>query len=369
MNGVISRRLKAARERAGINQSVLAEQLGFNDRQTLSAIENGERKISADELLRAAKLLGVQLEYFTDEFRLDGEAHFSWRATDVDSEILKSFEDSASKWVAAYRNIDGLLGVTPNPLEYVLPLTVKSSYEAVQTAAERLCIQWDLGYVPALNLQNAVENHLGALVLYVDAPQGISGAACRIPNYSTIFINRGESEGRRNFDLAHETFHLLTWEQMPPSHKDYWDISHSMGPAKRVEQLAHNFAAALLMPEYSLRVKWDEYNANDVNRWIKQAAEYFKVTVEALKWRVFNLGWLSKELREAIKEHKIAILAKLDSAKSTPRQFGLKFVNRFHDGLANGLLTVRRAAELLGLSIDELAELFKSYELSVPFDL
>src|SRR6185503_20572604 len=74
--------------------------------------------------------------------------------------------------------------------------------------------------------------------------EGISGAACRLPELDVVIINRHEVVGRRNFDLAHELFHILTWEAMPPEHSEE---SRETG-GNRVEQLANNFASAVLMP-------------------------------------------------------------------------------------------------------------------------
>ncbi len=65
-----------------------------------------------------------------------------------------------------------------------------------------------------------MERKLGIFVLMVDAIDGISGAACRLPELDVVLINRHEVAGRRNFDLAHELFHILTWDTMPPEHAE-----------------------------------------------------------------------------------------------------------------------------------------------------
>jgi hypothetical protein len=44
-------------------------------------------------------------------------------------------------------------------------------------------------------------------------------------------------------------------------------------------------------------------------------------------------------------------------------------VRRLHTALAKGQLSVRRAASLLELTFDGLAQLFQDYRLPVPFDL
>ena len=79
MAAKIGSRIKVLREQRGQSQHDLVRLFGFKDRQTLSAIETGERKVSAEELLRAVELFGVQLDYFTDPLLLAGEGSFSWR--------------------------------------------------------------------------------------------------------------------------------------------------------------------------------------------------------------------------------------------------------------------------------------------------
>ncbi len=68
----IPRRFKYAREKLGLTQAELLPRLGFKDRQTLAAIEAGQRKMTAEELVRAGEVLKVDIDFFTDGFRLVG---------------------------------------------------------------------------------------------------------------------------------------------------------------------------------------------------------------------------------------------------------------------------------------------------------
>lgn len=61
----IGKTIKAFRERAGISQQRLAELLGVL-RPTISQIENGERKTTADELLKLSKIFNVSIENLLD---------------------------------------------------------------------------------------------------------------------------------------------------------------------------------------------------------------------------------------------------------------------------------------------------------------
>ena len=368
MNELISRRLKAAREKAGLTQAQLSDQLGFKDRQTLAAIEAGQRKILAEELVRAAQILRVDLDYFMDSFRLDGEGKFSWRsAKDAAPNLLEDFEQRAGRWIATYRKLGERESATASPLQVRLALTERSMFEEARAAAEALGREWGMGEIPALHLEARLRERLGALVLYVDAPPSISGAACQLPGLNAILINRKEPEGRRHYDLAHETFHLLTWEQMPPEHRET-EIPRG-GKGRRVEQLADNFASALLMPERTLTPRWQARDERDIHAWLNATASELLVTAVALKWRLVQLGWLTKADLSGIKDAKLTANGRPKKDQPVPRPFGPEFVQRLQTALSEGDLSVRRAASLLEMTIEDLADLFKSYDLPVPFDL
>lgn len=66
----IGDRIKLAREEAGLTQVELSKKIGFKDRQTLGAIEVGERRIKVDELAALISIFNKPLEFFTDPFIL-----------------------------------------------------------------------------------------------------------------------------------------------------------------------------------------------------------------------------------------------------------------------------------------------------------
>ena len=72
---LIGTRIKALREERKLSQDELARLFGFKDRQTVSAIETGERRVTAEELVIAVEKLGAPLDYFTDPFLLVGEGN------------------------------------------------------------------------------------------------------------------------------------------------------------------------------------------------------------------------------------------------------------------------------------------------------
>ena len=52
---LIGERIGLARDSSGYSQEALAKVLGFKDRQTVSSIELGQRKVSPEELVQVAR--------------------------------------------------------------------------------------------------------------------------------------------------------------------------------------------------------------------------------------------------------------------------------------------------------------------------
>lgn len=66
-------RIRAAREEAGMSQLDLAKQLDFESATAISLIENGERSISTENLVRLEKILHKSVKHFLglDEEKVD----------------------------------------------------------------------------------------------------------------------------------------------------------------------------------------------------------------------------------------------------------------------------------------------------------
>jgi XRE family transcriptional regulator, fatty acid utilization regulator len=366
---IIRKRFRTLREECAWSQEDLAVRMGFNDRQTVSQIENGDRKITAEELVKAAAAFRVDLEFFVDPFRLYGEANFSWRQKNVSPIKLKDFEEKSGQIIGLYRWLLNEKG-TPTPvLSQKLFLDAQSSLDDAATAGEGLA--WQLKgdeVAPALALQRYVEDQLGMLILNVDAVSGISGAACRLPQVNTILINRNEIEGRRHFDIAHELFHLLTWDTMPPR---YLDSDEPTGPNdKRIEKLADSFAASILMPTWALMPYLHEKKGAEIHSWLNTIANNLHVTAVALKFRLRNMGAITKAEFDSISDSQLKFNGSVIAPKGKlPPIFSPHFMALLSWGLEDGRISVRRAASLLGMTINQFSQAFTEHAIEAPFEL
>lgn len=343
----IAVRLRAARERAGFTQYQLAVGLGVNHRQIVARVEAGQRSLTAEELIRAMDLFGVDLDYFTDPFRMDGEGEFTFRGDpDVAGAAVDEFERRAGRWIATYRELSREQDPEPEPrwLELKLALSRRSSFGDAEDAGEAFAERMELGDCPGAALRQAMEERLGVLVLDVDAPAGIASAAFRVRGLKCVLLNRHESEGHRNYELAHGLFHLLTWDAIPPTRLEPSRVPRrgkAWYKAWYVARLAESFATALLM----------------LSR--EQAA--------ALNDRRPGAGGDLAASGAPSASGDPAAGGSSRSADAEAPAFSAEFVRCVADALDAGSLSVRRAASVLDLSLPELASLLTRYGHKADF--
>ena len=84
-------------------------------------------------------------------------------------------------------------------------------------------------------------------------------------------------------------------------------------------------------------------------------------------WRLVDLGEMARAQARRISDD--ALRMEPDPDATLPPLFSQQFVERLHWGLDNGHLTVRKAAQVMSMTIDDLHALFESYGMPVPFDL
>lgn len=369
----IGTRVKAFREANKMNQVELATVLGVNDRQTVSEIENGRRRLTAAELVRVGEHFNVSLESLTNPFLLSARDSFSWRQNHVPAADLDVFEARAGEWIGAYRELNRL---SDKPLKKLLPrlgLTYQSRFEDAAEDGESVAVELGLTERPAKHLASMLEDKLGILILMVDAIDGVSGAACRLSELNAILINRNESAARRNSDLAHELFHILTWIQMKPerveSSVEAWDQPPSRSQKRnlRIEQLADSFAAALCMPSWELE-RIGEPNKRDAVAWLAAGAVELGVSARALKWRLVNTKrW--PQAANIPNEDLDDYTRSIGGQCPIPLPFSRNFIATIAKGIESGHLSGGRAAQLLGMSKDDLGNLCEAYVIGRPIEL
>jgi len=289
---VLSKRIIDAREAAGFAITKAARELGFKNYQTLSAIEKGARKINAHELIMIARLYGRSLDYFLESDIAPDPAPL-WRKmakTDV-NRVQRQF----LSFLENYSNLEHLLGLKRQwkdiQKNYDRDDFSDNGFERADKLGADIHNFLDLGSRPSSNLLNVLETKFRFKIIHLPLGDGVSGASV-VDNILGvgILINANDAPWRRNFDLAHELFHVISWNVFSPEEIGNGTIK------TRPEQYADIFASSLLLPETHLLDSLKETAANNEVRFIDiiELAKDFGVSTEAILWRLVNLEILKK---------------------------------------------------------------------------
>jgi Zn-dependent peptidase ImmA (M78 family)/DNA-binding XRE family transcriptional regulator len=346
--------IRELRKRLGMTQKALANRVGVLHHQVISQIEKGKREVKAWELAIIARSLHLEVAELLSAgparpqvlWRARGEAGYR----ETEAEFLKHCRE--------YHLLEKLCD-SEEPEE--LPQARADNSKKARWLADQYVAQWQLGSQPAASLIPALENRFGVYVWYVSLTGKGSGACARGEFGHGILINGDEAPWRRNYSLAHELFHLLTWDHFGAENlkqdEDLW---------RQAERFADAFASQLLLPTDPVLGRF-EPNVHDgriTYLSLIEIAREFDVSTEALLWRLAWLQRVPKEEVERVLNDKS--FRRLDRStmhnywREVPR-LPERFVRLAFGAYQRGRLTKSRLAELLDTSLFDLESVLAEY--------
>ncbi len=144
-----------------------------------------------------------------------------------------------------------------------------------------------------------VAEKLGLTVEPHDLGPNISGVLYIDKGKGTIGYNKFESPVRQRFTIAHEIGHFILHRLQSEIFVDkkefkvMYRAEHSVKGDAKQEREANAFAAALLMPKERLTKELQELSfdlGDDQDDAIQRLAELFKVSTQAMAYRISNLN-------------------------------------------------------------------------------
>lgn len=298
----LGNRIKAIRERLNLTQADLAEKSKLASHQIISEIERGNREIKAFELSQIAGALHISINELMAPDELT-PARVLWRE---EPERAEEKEARFLELCRRYLNLKQACGIHSSSLfggEKVV-----SDYHEVERLAEETRKTLGLGAYPAKELAHILEADFDFLIDYSDLGEDGSAACSSGPFGNAILVNSREAPWRRNYDIAHELFHLLTWN----------DAESDDCPDEATEQFANAFASHLLLPADTVSVEIDDIIDDGKIAFVDmiELARKFDVSTSALLWRLRSLRYLNPEVVEQVLEN--PTFRSLDKTTMTP---------------------------------------------------
>ena len=354
-------RLKKARESAGLTIGDAASRLGFANYQTLSNIEKGEREVKASELALFAKTYFCNLSTLLmgDDQPL-AAMNLLWRKAPT-GERRKEIEAYIKNRFEQYHFLERLLEIDKESnarLMTVIPADIRTNNQ-IDGLASKIGYMLNLGSRPALSLQKVMEQILQIKILFIELSDFGSAAATVHPELgAAIVVNNEEAPWRINFTLAHELFHVITWDTFSPA-----EMEANEQLFTDIEKKADRFASALLLPEAEVR---QELTKKIIEQKlplsdIVDVAREFGVSTSAILYRMANLRLIPwDKANELSKNDELTMIdrrIRKDSAIDVP--VSERFISLSAKCLRKGLISRGKFAEILSIDradIDEFLE-------------
>jgi Zn-dependent peptidase ImmA (M78 family)/DNA-binding XRE family transcriptional regulator len=315
----IGKELQEARKNRGITQEAAAAVLGVA-RTTITAIEKGERRLKAGELIRLARAYGRQVSDFVrqrPEFEsFQPQFRGPYLPTAVDEQTIASSIGILEELCRDYLELEEIMKA---PLTRKYPPIYEVAGLPPEQAAESVAIEernrLGLGDGPIPILRYLLEQDVGFRLFYLPLP----------PRFSELYvyddavgacmaINRQHPEERRRWSAAHGYAHFL-------AHRYKAEVAVDNGYRRQPEseRFADAFARYFLMPSGGLIRRF-----NDIRRTQEKVtpadlctlAHYYGVSVEALTRHLEDLKLLPTGTWDTLRDRGFKV-------REAQRQLGL----------------------------------------------
>ncbi|MCW7470555.1 helix-turn-helix domain-containing protein [Leptospira kanakyensis] len=306
----IAEKIQFYRKKAKLTQDDLAKELSLS-RTTITAIEKGERKLKASEILDFARILGISISELTHQppldlknYKIQFRKYLHTQSYDQAEELgLEEFFGYIEKYIELERKTS-YRRLTPDSA----PIFDKQEYslqKGSKILADRERQRLLLGLDPILSIRDLLERELGLLVFYVPI-ENSSITAGYIFNDDVggcIFVNKKHSLEKRRFALAHEYAHYLADRK-----KISIDQEEERPDLRREdsEVFADLFASHFLMPDEKVKQMFESIT-NATQKFteldIAHLAVYFGVSFEAMTRKLILLNFLPKGVYEFMKRN------------------------------------------------------------------
>lgn len=338
-------RLKYARDRSGLTLAEVAERTGVGQ-SSLSEFENGKREPRMAQLQALARAYRRSVGFFLDEGPIPVETVL-WRQR-PQSPAAEEIEATFLRLCQQYHNLETWC---EDRKLCRLPLAESGpqgfGYPQAESLAHSVRTRLQLGERPGTSLLRVLEEVCGVKVFYLSfEPTGTAASAVSETFGAAILLNAKNVRWRRNFDLAHELFHVLTWSLFRKN-------GDADTASEQEEKWATCFARNLLMPREALQSALASVMQD--GRISRQAifdlAREFDVSVEALVRHIAVLYKVSDERTRQILAHYQALASVYERrGRDDPPELPDRYFALALKALRGGEMSLGRFAEYLGIT-------------------
>ncbi|PKL90757.1 MAG: DNA-binding protein [Candidatus Goldiibacteriota bacterium HGW-Goldbacteria-1] len=351
----LGRKVKSLRKVNELTQEELAEKAGIT-RAALNAIENGRAKPRTSNLYRMAKVFNVKIADFFEVVPDMAEVRFRCKKckTKKQMDTREELLNKVKMWLNNFCVLEKLMKKQPEFDFDINQAKLKSPKEIAASARHKLGLSET---EPINDICGLVESKGIKLFLFNENDDNLSGISLiHKGKYPAIAVNVNNeiSVERQIFTVAHELGHIYM-------HRESFNVNEVLEIEKQ-EAEADRFGSYFLMPEKAFIAKLQE---NKGLHWVHSVLDikrYFKVSYKTVlrrlidmrltdsnAYRVFAVQYKAiygHDLKNHYEPHK---LDRVDFME-------VRLIGLVRDAIEKEIITVSRAAEILGISLQDMRE-------------
>lgn len=340
---IFAKRLKLARKRAKLSMDELCRRMEPTvSKQTVSKYEAGKCMPNGRIMIALARVLNVDIEYFTRPFDFDVEdICISFRKkSSIGAKELDALKVDVQDDIERYLEVESLLGIKSGTPQTLTTSNI-STDDDMRRMAQLLRDKWGLGNNPILNVQELLESK-GIKVILTKGPEGFDGVSGTIDSGSTrcavIVINPlVTSCERKRLTALHELAHLLFNESFDNSLTE-----------KRVEKLCNTFANEMLFPEDIAKSLFRGDRMIHLPE-LTHCQQSYGISIEAIVYKLHELNIINDARYKTflIMKNKQPFMKQAVKASLFKEADSTRLEAMVYKAIAEGLVTKERAAVLL----------------------
>jgi len=348
----LGRRLRLARNAIGYTLERAATETGIGQ-SSLSEFENDKREPKFSQLSRLAEFYKRSIEFFLSDEPLIEDVML-WRDGPSQEEQTKKTEAEFRQLCEQYHKLELLMGESKAVnLPQAQGARETFSFKDASRLAERFQEQFLHSEIPSTSIRQVLEEKFHVKIFHLP----ISGSAISTLSLEfgpAVLLNSESRLWRRNFDLAHETFHLLTWGIF----RDPGGQSSQAGDHE--EKLANVFASRLLLPTDAVKNRIEDL-ADDKGqislKALDEIAREFGVSLDALLWRLLYLyNKPVEEIQRYLEEAQKVRLVRPPRQSDQPDRLPERYCGLAVRALREGKLSLIQFAKYMGISYKKAQE-------------
>ena len=350
---IIGTQLKKARELLKLSLEEVAQELKIS----LEDITNWEKQKTnpnLSQLEKLAYLYGREIDFFLKvtpeppknvEFR--GKPGKSLRDLSKETKIILARFDEQCRTIYEFENL------LNKKFEIKLP-TFEASVSPIE-AAYRLRKKVNLVDESIPKLRELLENEGTRIFEFSILNEEFSGFSYWHKDYGPcILLNSDETQGRRNFTLAHELAHLL-FEHGSSVCYIPLEIYRRIGS---IEYKANQFAVELLLPKSIIIDDFErrQFSSRPSRQDLSNMSYKWGVSIQALGYRLENLGFIERGHTNTLVEPKKPPFMRRPKIPKWERSLGKYYVETSIKTYKKNLITIGKLAHSWQLPISKTIE-------------